>query len=126
MGEVRRVLLADGERRRPPQLTGLLVADVEDLAWLVAHRIVRPGRELILPAVHGPGVAGPGLRDLEADGAIRHHVDPWRRCPLALAEDDHVVLAIRREAPETVEELELGPLGRRRVVGICGRAGANR
>ena len=80
--DVRRGLLADRQRRRPPQLARLLVPDVDRLPRRVADRIVGPGRELVLAAVDRPRVPGPALGDLEAEARIRDHVDPRRRRPL--------------------------------------------
>jgi hypothetical protein len=43
----------------------------------------------------------------ETEGRIGNHVDPWRWRPLPLAQDRHLLAAIRAEAAETVEELEV-------------------
>src|SRR4029450_5326272 len=54
----------DGQERRAPESPGLLVAHVEDLTRRVGHRIVRPGRELVLAAVLRPELPGAGFRHL--------------------------------------------------------------
>src|SRR2546423_11016282 len=80
-------LLPDGQRRRSPDLAGVLVPDIQNLARRVTHRIVRPRGELILAAVHRPGKARAGLRDLEAERRIRDDVDPRRRGAAPTVED---------------------------------------
>src|SRR5881409_3622279 len=84
--DVGRDLLADRERRRPPQIPGLLIPDVDGLTRRIADRIVRPGRELVLAAIDRPRVPRTRLGDLEAEARIRDHVDPRRRRPPSLVD----------------------------------------
>src|SRR5688572_5136947 len=107
--DVWRVLLADREQRRAPELAGVLVADVERLARLIRDGIVRPRRDLVLAAVDGPRVAAARLRHLKAEGGIRHDVDPRGRRPLTLTHDDHVFAPVVGETSQAVEELEMRP-----------------
>ena len=108
-GDIGPSLLADRQHRRAPQLATVFIPHVDRLARRVADRVIRPRSELILAAVERPGVTRARLRDLKAKGRIRDHVDPGRRRPLSLAENRHVLTAIRSEAAEAVEELEVGP-----------------
>src|SRR2546425_13066762 len=55
--DIGRNLVTDRRRRGPPQLAGLLVAQIQDLARPIGHGVVRPGRELVLAAVERPCVA---------------------------------------------------------------------
>ena len=100
-------LLSDRERRRAPHLAGLVVADVEALARRVAHRIVRPRRELVLTTVDRPRIAGPRLRNLEAERRVGDDVDPRSGRPAAAVQNRDVFSPPRREAAEPVEELEV-------------------
>src|SRR5258705_9872497 len=110
--DVGRGLFTDRERRRPPQIPGLVVPDVDDLARRIADRIVRPGGELILPAVDRPRVPGTRLGDLEAEIPICDHVDPRRRRPPSLLENRYVLTSIVGEPAQPVVELELPAPGR--------------
>ena len=89
-GDIGRGLLADGERRRAPDIAVLLVAQIDGFARRIDDGIVRPGRELVLPAVDRPAVAAALGRDLEAEGWIGDHIDPGRGRGLAPAEDRHI------------------------------------
>src|SRR4030095_10105988 len=97
--DVGRGLFTDRERRRPPQIPGLVVPDVDDLARRIADRIVRPGGELILAAIDRPRVPRTRLGDLEAEVPICDHVDPRRRGPPPLLEDRDVLASIVAEPP---------------------------
>src|SRR5438309_6101806 len=83
--------VADGLRRGRPDLAGSFIPDVHRLAGRVDDRIVRPGRELVLTAVLGPGVAATVRGNLEAEVRIRNHVDPGRRRRPARGKDCHVL-----------------------------------
>ena len=63
-------MAADRQRRGTPELAGLLVADVDDLAAAVGDRIVVPGRDPVLVAVVRPRAADAGLRDHAAELAL--------------------------------------------------------
>src|SRR5580658_4303116 len=113
--DVRRAdVFANRQRGRSPQLAGVEVADVEHLAGAVAHRIVRPLRNLMLLAVDGPGVAGAFDRNREAERRICNNVDPWRGRPLPFAENRHVLAAVRGKSAEPVEGFEIAPRRRGR------------
>ena len=105
--DVGRVRAANRLRRRAPQLTAVVVADVERLARRIADRIVGPRRQLVLAAVPGPGVAGAGLGDLEPERRVGDDVEPRGGRRLARAEDDDVLAAVLVEPAQSVEELEL-------------------
>src|SRR5271166_1086016 len=100
--------VADGTRCRAPDIAGLVISQIENLALGVAHGIVGPRGELVFAAVGGPGVAAASGRGLEAEGRIGDDVDPgrWRR--LARAQYRHIFLAPRRKSSQSVEEFELG------------------
>ncbi len=102
-------LLADRQHRWAPQFATVFIPHVYCLARRVADRVIRPWRELVLTAVERPGVTRARLRNLEAKNRIGDHVDPWRWRPLSFAENCHILTAIRSEATEAVEELEVGP-----------------
>ena len=106
-GDVGRFLAADRLGRRTPQLAGVVVPDVDRLAHRVADRVVGPRGELVLAAVPGPGVARPGLGDLEPERRVGDHVQPRRRGRLSRAEDRDVLAPAIGEAAEPVEELQL-------------------
>ena len=101
-------LLADGQGGRPPEVSGVVVAQIDGLSGRIGHRVVRPGRELVLPAILRPGVAGARFRDLEPQSLVGDHVDPRGGRPLALAERDHVFAAVLHEAAQSVVELPHG------------------
>ena len=105
---VRRGFLADRQCGRPPQSARLLVAHINRFARCVADGIVRPGRELVLLAVHRPGKAAPLGRDLKAKTGIGDDIDPGRRRGLAAIEDCQVFAAIVDKAAEAVEKFHLG------------------
>ena len=84
-----------GSRVGPQTQAAVLVPHVERLPGCVADGIVRPGCELVLAAVPGPGVARARLGDLEAELRVRHHVDPGSRGPLPLAQNRDVFAAAR-------------------------------
>src|SRR5919197_6758782 len=86
--------LVDRQRGRSPQISRLIVTDVDALARRIADRIVRPRAQLVLAAIDRPRVPRTRLGDLETEPWIRDHIDPWRRCPSPLAEDDHVLASI--------------------------------
>src|SRR5262249_48946896 len=118
---VRPGVLPDRQERRAPQTAAVLVAHVDDLARLVADRIVRPGPELVLAAVERPRVPGARLRDLEAEPLVRDHVDPRRRRPVPLVEHDRVLAAVLDEAAEVVVELAARTRRRRLEVQLARR-----
>ena len=93
--------------------------EVEGFACSIADGVVGPGRQLVLPAVLGPGVPTARLGHLEPERLVGDHVEPrgWRR--LTGPEDGHVLTPIITEAAEPVEELQLG----RRCRGAFRRAG---
>ena len=60
-------VVADRQRRRTPQVAGVLIAQIEHFTWTIADWIVRPRRELVLAAVDRPGEAAAFCRHLEAE-----------------------------------------------------------
>src|SRR5262249_19064021 len=110
---VRPRVLADREQSWSPQLAAVLVADVDHLAGLVADRIVRPRRELVLAAVERPRVTGAGFRHLESDLLVRDHIHPRGGGPAPLVEYDAVPAAAPPEAPQVVVEFPPRPRDRR-------------
>ena len=109
-GDVGRRVVADRQGRRAPQVASVVVAQIERLARTIGDRIVRPRGELVLAAVHGPGVAAAFGRHLKAEGGVGDDVDPGRRRRLARAEDRHIFPSVLGEAAEPVEELEVRQL----------------
>ena len=105
--DVCRFLAADRLCRRAPQLAAVVIPDVDRLADRVADRVVGPWRELVLAAVPRPGVARPGLGDLETKRRIRDHVQPGRRSGLPRTQDRHVLAPVLGKATEPVGELQL-------------------
>ena len=107
VGDVGRSLTPDRLRRRAPEVAGVVVADVEGFACWVADGVVGPRRQLVFPAVLGPGVPTAGLGHLEPERLVGDHVEPrsWGR--LTGAEDRHVLTPIITEAAEPIEELQL-------------------
>ena len=106
-GDIGRGLVTDRQGRRSPQLAGVLVAQIDDLARPVGDRVVRPGRELVLAAVERPGVAAALDRDLEAERGVGDDIDPRRRRRPPGAEDRHILPSVLGESAEPVEELEV-------------------
>ncbi len=86
---------ADGEHGRSPDETAVLIPNIERLARRVADGIVRPRRELVLPAVHRPCKARARLGGLETEVRVGHHVDPGGRGPLPRAQSRDVFAAVR-------------------------------
>src|SRR5262249_50176992 len=107
-------VLADRQRRRRPDLAGLLVAEEDGLSRSVANGIVRPGRELVLATVARPRESGSGLGHEKAEAGVRDHVRPWSRRVLSAPEDRHVFAGALVEAAEAVPEAQL-QTGRRRL-----------
>src|SRR5271157_270070 len=56
-----RSFIANWQGRRAPDDTGVLITEIDGFAGRIRHGIIRPGSELILAAVAGPGVAGTGF-----------------------------------------------------------------
>ena len=75
---VGRVRVADRRGRRAPHLAGLLIAQIQHLAGAIGDRIVRPGSDLMFPAVERPGEAAAIGRNLKTKLRIGDHIDPWR------------------------------------------------
>ncbi|MCY1390258.1 hypothetical protein D9M71_50740 [compost metagenome] len=109
-----------------PQVVAVLVADVENLAQRVRHRVVGPRRELVLAAVLGPGVSPALGGNLEAEGRVGDHVDPRRRGGPAMFEDGQVLAALADESAQTVEELHAVGRGGRVLRRQQRRGGAKR
>ena len=108
-GSVSRARVADRRGRRPPNLAGLLIAQIQHLAGTIRDRIVRPRSDLMFPAVEGPGEAAAVGRNLKSKVWIGDDVDPRRGCRLSRPQKRHVFPALRGEPSEAVEEFEIVP-----------------
>ena len=95
---------ARGQRRRGPELTGFLIADVKCFATGVADRIVMPGGQTEFVGVVHPRVRPTAFRDHRADLRVGQHVCPWRGSGLARGERDHVLASVGREPTQTIKE----------------------
>ena len=107
-GDISRRGVADRQRRRSPKVARVIVPQVERFARTIAHRIIRPRRDLIFAAVDRPCVAAALGSRLEAERRIGDDVDPGRRRRLARPKDRHILSSISREAAEPVEKFEIG------------------
>src|SRR6185437_3582489 len=65
---ISRRIVADRQRRRAPQIAGIVIAQVERFPGPITARIIRPRRELVLATVDRPGKATALCRYLEAEG----------------------------------------------------------
>src|SRR5216683_5041116 len=74
-----RARVPDGQSRRSPQLTGLLIAEIECLTRSIGYWVIRPGRQLILPTVSKPGVPAALCGYLEAKVRVGDDVNPRSR-----------------------------------------------
>src|SRR5665809_42494 len=106
-GDVAARLVADGQGSRAPQGTSVVVVHIERLPRTIGDRIIRPGGELVLAAVHGPGGAAAFGRHLKAEGGVGDDVYPGGRRCLTRAEDRYIFPSVLSEAAEPVEELEI-------------------
>src|ERR1700736_1120661 len=102
-----RVRVADWQSRRSPQLAGLLIAQIQCFPRTIGDRVVRPGRELILATVSGPGIPAAFCGHLEAKVRIGDDVDPRGRSRLARSQEGQVFLASGGKAPKTIEKFEV-------------------
>ena len=103
---VRSSFIANRERRGAPNLTSVLVADVDGFSGGIADGIVGPRRQLIFMAVERPGMTRARFRNEEAERSIRNHVDPGRRSPQTFTENGHILVALIGEATQAVEKFE--------------------
>ena len=88
------------------QRQAVFVTDIQGFAWRVADGVVGPGRELVFPAVVGPGVAAAFGRDLKAELRIGDHVDPGCRGVAPGVQAHHVLAAIQIETALAVGKLQ--------------------
>ncbi len=65
-----------------PEMVGGWLVQVQHFAARVGDGIVRPGCQLVLAAVLGPGVAGASLGDDAAEAFVGDDIDPWCGCSL--------------------------------------------
>ena len=101
---------ARGQGRGRPDVSYLLVAQIERLARRVGHRIVVPGGEPVFAAVFRPGITRSCFGDQEAEVRIGDHVDPGGRCGLARPKVDDVFVPIGAEASQAIVKEEIcGP-----------------
>ena len=100
-----RLRFANGRGRCGPDGSCVLIAQINDLAWRIAHGIVRPRRQPILAAVYRPGIARTRLSYLKSKIAcVRNDVGPGRRRPLFCAEHDYVLATALMKTTQAVEE----------------------
>src|SRR5690606_11686151 len=99
---------ANGERGRSPERPARKVAQIKHFSRMLADRIVGPGGDLILPAVHGPCKAAAFGRDVEAVLRIGDHIDPGRRSRLAGTENGDIFLAVIGKSAKAVEKFKVG------------------
>src|SRR5664280_511119 len=97
---------SDRQSRRAPQVAGVQVTQIEDLAGAIADRIVGPGCDLVLATVDRPGVAAAFGRDLKTEVRIGDDIDPGSRREMARLEDGDIFAPAVGEAADAVEELE--------------------
>ena len=97
-------LTAGGQRRRRPERTGFLVADVERLAAAVAKRVIVPGGQPELVRVFHPGIGAAALADDRANVRAGDDIDPRRRRALTRLEGDDVFAPVGREATQAIAE----------------------
>ncbi|MNY56027.1 hypothetical protein D3C86_1920610 [compost metagenome] len=96
-----------------PERAGLIVPYVNGLANGITDRIVRPGRDLVLAAITGPGVKATLARHLKAKALIGDNVDPGGGGRRAMVQHGHIFRAIARKPAEPIEELQIvGPVDR--------------
>ena len=77
---------ANRQGRRRPGGAGVFIAKVNDFARRIADGIVRPRGQTILMAISRPGEAATILRNQKPKvRAVRDHIRPGRRRPLAFA-----------------------------------------
>ncbi len=98
------------QRRRRPDVTAVLVAQVQNLARRVGDGVVVPGCEPVGLAVVRPCVTAARFRHDEPEGGVGDDVDPGRRrwkeadCIVRRADADDILAAVRREAAGAVVE----------------------
>ena len=68
----------------------------------------------MFPAVERPGEAAAIGRNLKTKVWIGDHIDPWRGGRLSRAENGHIFAALRAEASQAIEELQIERRGRDR------------
>src|SRR5688572_24766120 len=107
VSDVAAPLVADWQGRRAPQGTRLVVVHIKRFARTIGDRIVRPGGELVLAAIHGPGGAAAFGRHLKAEGGVGYDVYPGGRRRLTRVEDRYISPPVFGEAAEPVEELKI-------------------
>src|SRR5581483_5181693 len=90
-GDIEGAGFANRGCRGGPKVPALLVTQIDRLSGRVADRIVRPGGQLVLAAVAGPGVAGTFRGHLKSEGRVGDHVDPGCRGRTTVPEDCHIL-----------------------------------
>src|SRR3984893_1527115 len=101
------VRVPDRQSRRSPQLAGLLIAQIQCFTRSIGDRVIRPGRELILATVSGPGIPAAFCGHLEAKVRIGDDVDPRGRSRLARSQEGQVFLSAGGKAPKAIEKFEV-------------------
>jgi hypothetical protein len=105
-GDVGRCFIADRQCGWAPKIARVVISQIERFTRTISNGIIRPGSELVLTAVNGPGGATAFCRHVEAECGIGDDVDPGGRRPLTGAEDCHIFSAVRGEAAQPVKKLE--------------------
>ena len=90
-----------------PELSGLLIANIESLSSAVKDRIIAPWSQSEFMRVLNPGVGGTALRNNRPEVGIGQHIDPWRRSHLSRLEGDDILVTVGRKAAKTVLEDKL-------------------
>src|SRR5665811_1894436 len=105
-GNVSGGVVADGKRGRRPDLSTVLVAQVNGFTGAVADRVVRSRCELVLAAIARPCITAALSGDLEAERGIGDDIHPRRGRLLIPVEDGDVLPSILIESANSVEEFE--------------------
>ncbi len=92
--------------RGAPHFAAFLIAQVENIAGRIAHRVVVPRSEAVEVAADSPAESAAALGDHEAGVRIRHHVRPGRFGELIAVHEDRVAVPVI-EASDAVVEVQL-------------------
>ena len=105
-GLVCRTLARQGRWR--PELTALLVAQIEGFPTRVADGVVVPRGKPELMRVLGPGVGRATFRQHGTEARVGQHVRPRRRCDESRSGRDDVLAPVGCEATDSIPQDEVG------------------